>query len=206
MGAIPVITPVGSAANASGTALKTLAVSPTAAGDVLVLEVGNPSTTQVTAVSGGGVATWVKVVDSNSATPADVSLWFGTITSVGAATITITSAAAGVITFHCQQFTAGGPVAWSMDTVTLTASGTSTSGNYPSVSPSSAGELFIGASNAAGGWGGSTTGFTYAAYAALQFVYGDNAPAPSAPAFAMIIQQDRRERPGTPALRPGTRA
>src|ERR1039458_2159528 len=98
MGAIPVITPVGSAANASGTALKTLAVSPTAAGDVLVLEVGNPSTTQVTAVSGGGVATWVKVVDSNSATPADVSLWFGTITSVGAATITITSAATGVIT------------------------------------------------------------------------------------------------------------
>jgi hypothetical protein len=186
MGAIPVITPVGSAAHASGVALKTLAVSPTAAGDVLVLEVGNPSTTQVTAVSGGGVATWVKVVDINSLTPVDVSLWFGTITVVGAATITITSAAAGVITFHCQQFTAGGPVAWSMDTVTGTTGGMSTSGNYPPVSPSSVGELFIGAAfvaNAAGGWGGSTTGFTYDSYAALQFVYGDNAPAPSAPAF-----------------------
>src|ERR1035437_8463999 len=109
------ITAVGSTASASGTGLKTLAVSPTTIGDVLVLAVGSSSATvQISAVSGGGVTTWTRLIFANPTQPtqSDSELWFGPITATGARTITITTTAGSTIGLFARQFTIGTPATW----------------------------------------------------------------------------------------------
>src|ERR1035437_1560669 len=180
------ITAVGSTASATGTALKTLAVSPTAIGDVLVLGVACASTTvHISAVSGGGVTTWTKLILANpGSTEGDSELWFGPITTTGAATITITTTASSSITLFARQYNGpGGVGTWATDGAGAASTSTSTasSGNYPSVTPANSGELYVGLANLpAGSLGGSTANFTYANQSFAQFVYNPNASTPTA--------------------------
>lgn len=185
------ITAVGSLAVSN--ASYTLAVSPTAVGDILVLSVlaladlaDNPS-----AVSGGGVTTWNHIIGYVGGTGVPTAdLWWGVVTSTGAANITITDATSTtVLTMACQQFT-GGAGTWAADgtggdagSATLT-----TGGNYPSLTPAGTNELYVGClMPASGSPGGSTSGFTYSNpigstgnEAKGAFVYNPSTSAPTA--------------------------
>jgi len=193
------ITAVGSLAKATGANLRTLSVSPTATGDVLILWVVSPGAFQATsAVSGGGVTTWhagAKALDGTNGGVAEV--WWGVVTTTGAATITITNATGAGITFNLGslQFTAGAGYVWSQDGVggTYNAGATAASGTYPSLTPAGSGELFAGCGVMLGGTvGGSTAGYTYfngsggGFESVSQIVYSLSAPNPAAPAWSQV--------------------
>jgi hypothetical protein len=88
------ITAVGAQAVNGGTGVTTVAVAPTALGDVLALAITSqdpPSGSGVTSVSGGGVTTWNRGTSYfDTATTTYVDTWWGIITATGAATITTT--------------------------------------------------------------------------------------------------------------------
>jgi hypothetical protein len=183
------ITAVGSLAKSTGA--KTLAVSPTAIGDVLVVPIIILTATPVSGVSGGGVTTWNKGAQADPIA-GDAEIWWGVTTTTGSSTITIagTFTAGNVRVIGCQQFTGGAGVTWSQDGAGAGSSSTTpaSSGNYPSVVPSNAGELYVGVADLTGGTpGGSSTGFLYFSGSAggfesgSQFVYNLSAPNPSSP-------------------------
>jgi hypothetical protein len=186
---MPSITAVGSAATGSGTSL---AVDPTAVGDVLVLwassqDLAGPA--PVTAVSGGGVTTWVELI-SYMPTYYGVSIWFGRITTSGPGTIAVTTSGS-VEELAAQQFSVGTPATWAADGSGASAISGAASGYYPSVTPSASGELYLGAAQLYHEGGGSTAGFVYTNSApssseATQFVYNLSAPSPSAPAWTAV--------------------
>lgn len=189
------ITAVGTLAKASGIGQKTVSVSPTTLGDILVLSVLMQLTVNtVTAVSGGGVTTWHRLIGSTpSVTSGDAEIWWGVVTATGAGTITITTGTGTTNGLVSQQFTAGAGMLWSADTPTSSNStGTvAASGTWGSIAPTGAGELFLGNGYFHGGSaGGATSGFVYAAgvggygIAGCQFVYHLSAPNPSAPAWS----------------------
>jgi hypothetical protein len=160
------IRPVGAMVFAGGSALKTLAVTPTAVGNVLVLAVGEQNTAAgITAVSGGGVTTWTKLISALPGNPPGCAeIWFGTITTAGSATVTITTTAANWIALNAQEFTIGRPATWTADGSGAASVSTSaaTSGNYPSVTPAASAELYVGfAAVWSGAISGSTAGVTY---------------------------------------------
>ena len=86
-------TPVGSITLVSGT--KTISVSPTAIGDILVLCIGsNGAAIYASAVVGGGVTTWIKSASGGSTGfDGSAEVWFGVVTATGSSSITITTAA-----------------------------------------------------------------------------------------------------------------
>src|ERR1035437_2211805 len=179
------ITAVGGTASASGAALKTLNISPTTIGDVLVLAVACQNTTsQISAVSGGGVTTRTSLKYANPGyNEGDSELWFGPITTTGTANVTITTTATGTIVLFAQQYTIGAPATWSADGsgAASTSTSTSSSGNYPSVIPARAGELYVGCLSLDSGLtGGSTAGFTYDGAAGGGFGYNPSASNPTA--------------------------
>jgi hypothetical protein len=175
------LTAVGSLASSAGSL--TLAVTPTAVGDVLVLgsaDLGGPS--PLTAVSGGGVTTWTKLI-AYAYSSYEVEIWFGQVTTAGAATITV-SATGPPISLAAQQFSAGSPATWAADGSGAGAYHTTALGSYPSVTPSGSGELYLGFAEMTATIGGSTSGFVYTTVnSAQQFVYSLSAPSPSAPAW-----------------------
>lgn len=164
-GPIGAVSAVGTFAHASGTARKTLDVTPTAVGDVLVLSILNLAIdTAVSAVTGGGVTTWHKIVNANPGiTEGDTELWYGVVTTVGAATITVTDLETSQAILGCQQFSVGTPATWAVDTSAASVStSAATSGNYPSVTPAGRNELYVGtALLIGGGVSGGTAGFNY---------------------------------------------
>src|ERR1035437_9574789 len=106
------ITAVGSLASSAGA--YTLAVSPTAVGDVLVLWAWDyNSSYQLSGVSGGGVSVWAKRI-AYTPTGTAFEIWFGRITATGSATITVTAGFRPQV-MGPQQFTAGFPGAWPAD-------------------------------------------------------------------------------------------
>ena len=153
------ITAVGSLYTASGTALKTLAVSPTTIGDVLVLGVTcSSATVNLSAVSGGGVASWSRLAQYVASNPGDAELWFGAVTTTGASTITITTTASGTISLIAGQFTLSTPAVWTVDTTATGGGGPVTSGWYPQVTPAAYSELYLGLLLTSGGTPGLATG------------------------------------------------
>ncbi|MGO9754774.1 MAG: hypothetical protein ACLP22_25495 [Solirubrobacteraceae bacterium] len=194
------VIPVGSMWSNNGVALKTLAVNPTTAGDILVLATASSTTPDlVTAVSGGGVTTWTELIyalPSGSGSPGSTSLWWGVITSPGPSTITITTSATYFNFLVCQQFTMGGAGVWTADgSAASTSTASVVSGTMPSVTPSTTGpELYIGAlmSASTGGTGADpnvvyegtgTVAITGGNYGLL-FLYNPNAGLPLAEAPA----------------------
>lgn len=156
------ITPVGSLAVSNG--VSTLAVSPTNIGNILVLMGPGVNSANFQTASGGGVTTWTQIwLETNGAI--SVSGLWGIVTAVGASTITVGTIGGSAADFAlaCQEFTGGGPGTWSSDGAGGGAIGTAASGNYPSLVPATANELYVaGYCSATFGVGGSTAGFAYA--------------------------------------------
>jgi hypothetical protein len=188
------LTAVGSLATNEGS-ITTLDVNPTAAGNVLILSIENNlgSAEAASAVSGGGVpatgpGSWTPLAQNYTARPIGAELWMGTVETSGPSTVSVTSAGWGVANgLACQEFSIGVPATWTQD-----GSGGrgddggsgAASGNFPLLTPSGSGELYVGNLFADGGGGaGSSEGFTYddwfeGSYAL--FVYNPSASSPTA--------------------------
>jgi hypothetical protein len=138
----------------------TLAVSPTAIGDVLVLFVGsvgyhnvshpaNSTTDQpVSSVSGGGVTTWNRLVAKGvgSNYGADSEIWWGVISAIGSSTITVNWA--GNSSYHilvAQQFHSTGSGTWSSGTETLVTTVAETGTSFTGLSAATTGQLYLAA-------------------------------------------------------------
>ena len=103
--------PVGTLTSKTGTALSALAVTPQTLGDVLVvLAEVEYHRAHLVLGSGGGVTTWTKAVQFIGTGGVDTEIWFGKITTTGAATVTFTwsSSIAGFSAeYGAQEFSAG---------------------------------------------------------------------------------------------------
>ena len=160
------ISAVGSIAISNG--VNTLSVSPTAIGNILVLTVPNTGSgvnTPLTAVSGGGVTTWVLVAWGGYRTPGyGIDLWYGVVTSTGASTITITASSPsyGSMALGCLEFSGGSAGTWSLDGGGSSQNGHTSSFSYPSLTPSGANELYVATCVSSSlSTSGQTSGFTY---------------------------------------------
>lgn len=147
-----------------------LAGDPRTAGDVLVVSVDSHYPAALTSVSGGGVTTWNRAVQFVSARGHDIELWYGTITSPGAAQITFSWPSPGVggywTEYTAQEFSAalGTRTSWSVDDgQAASVNGPySTTLPYPTLTPSTAGDLYYGLAGIPNTpLKGSTPGFTY---------------------------------------------
>jgi RHS repeat-associated protein len=161
------IAPLGGLASDMGTGATTLPVSPEAVGDVLVLAVGVfGDATTVTSLSGGGVTSWTRLEQYADSSSDDVELWMGKVTTAGSSTITAAfsaSVAGHFVDIDAQEFANfGSATTWTKDTAGGSGSSGSTTVSYPSLTPATSGELYIGFAPAYGSVGsGSTPGFTY---------------------------------------------
>lgn len=128
-----------------------LPVSPTTVGDELVLTTQIPTSgVTVIGVSGGGVATWNKVVTSNgNGTVNRVELWVGTVTAAGSSTITVTySSSPGAEEITATEFTAAGvnaSTSWGIESSGSQLNSTaSTTVTFPSRTAVNGSELYVG--------------------------------------------------------------
>lgn len=152
--------------------LKTLSVTPSAVGSLMVLATSAGSNNGVTAVSGGGCpasgsglpGAWQRIAGPiSSATPWKIELWMGTVTTAGASTITITLVSTSTNRLNCKEFLAGGAgTTWSQDGAGGTASNTtSTNVTFPALTPSGENRLYVGFGlNGSGTTSGETAGYT----------------------------------------------
>lgn len=148
------ITPVGPFYSAAGTDLTHLAVTPAAVGDCLVVWAcmdyfqGAP---HYSAVSGGGVTTWTRVASEIAflGTWLHLDMWFGTVTTAGAATVSFATSGAhadAASSWLAAQEFSGGTV-WAVDgTQSGVRSNTvnSTTIGYPALTPGGANRLYVG--------------------------------------------------------------
>ena len=163
--ATPVISAVGGLAAGTGTSL---AVSPRAQGDLMVLTVSasNSGPPTVSTVSGGGVNNWsaVRRLTVTSGNDDDVEIWSGTVAAIGASTIKVTMTGySNVDDLTAQEFSAGSSVQWSVGTSNVLTS-VGSPWDYPSLSPTGAGELYYGVAtvnNSDTLSGGGTAGVNY---------------------------------------------
>ncbi len=141
------ITAVGSLVSAHGVALTTLAVSPKTVGDVMVVGIMG-QTLSVSSISGGGVTTWKKAAQFQGAEGNDVELWYGTVTSTGASTITFSwsGTLSNGIEYCAQEYTAGlgSATVWAADKTGTVNGASSTSVPFPSLTATGSGELYVG--------------------------------------------------------------
>lgn len=177
-GTQPTISAVGAAATGGGAGTTTLAVNPTAVGDVLVLATNLTSTSlSVSAVSGGGVSSWQQAASSFVGSGSTVGMWMGTVTTAGSSTITITgsgSLASTTVRLISQQFTStlGSSTQWA---IAVTASGltslSSTTVTYPTIVPDGTKQAYVGYAETAqtSSTLGATSGYT------VQLDNGNNA-------------------------------
>ena len=162
------VTAVGGLADVVGTGAGSLPVSPKTIGDALVVTVKvSSATAKVSSVSGGGAATWTKLVGFTDNSSHDLEIWLGTVTTVGSATITVAyspSAASSSVELTSQEFTAGlgAATVWAKDTAAGQSNPSSTSIASPALTPAGTGELYLSYSRSPGQvLAGSTPGFTY---------------------------------------------
>jgi hypothetical protein len=149
-------------------------------GDLLALAIEEkyPTSTAhpfaVTNISGGNVTTWQKAL---SFTPSDgfhgVELWYGTVAASGSSAITVNTSADALnvgdpnsaLSLDLQEFTASSNPAtvWGLDTSAHMDIGPTTSTpDYPSLTPSSTAEVYFGYLAVTGvAAGGTTLGCVY---------------------------------------------
>ena len=155
------ITTVGSLAYASGSAT-TLSVSPHTAGRPVGAG-GQRHRGAVSSVTGGGVTTWAKdIAKVGTEEGNDNEIWYGVVSTAGAATITVAfSGSHSDDELMAQEYTAGSGATWSAGATGSSSSTTSTV-TFPSLTPSGAGQLYLGFAQVDGeGEAGSTPGFSY---------------------------------------------
>jgi hypothetical protein len=153
--------------NNNGTNLATLAFTPTNVGDLLIFQLRNSNPgTSIATISGGGVTTWTKAVSGQPGS-VEEEIWTGKITSAGSSSpinITYTATPGGVQDLVAQEFTSsvGAASVWSVDTTGIQHDASSGTPAFPTLVPSTAGELYWGYQNDANtGGAGSTSGFVY---------------------------------------------
>ena len=191
-GKVGLIAPVGTLVTGSaGTTTTTLAVSPTKVGNILVLAFREyPSTASVTSISGGGVTTWHKLASGLNSGSSEAELWYGVVTTAGAATVTALIALSTSSILAAQEFAKSGGT-WAQDGSGGTANGTGTTATCPSLTPAGNNELYVGLFSSDGNYlsTGSTAGYTYqdatAGYAWFAYnakvSHSGGAQAPAAP-------------------------
>jgi RHS repeat-associated protein len=187
------ISAVGSLAENSGTGKTTLSVDPVTVGDAFVLGVDlESSSLTVSSVSGGG-ATWTKL--TNAPDNPDEELWLGTITATGSSTITVTysgSVTSTTTELDAQEYTngTGSSTTWTKDVVgTSNNTTSSTTVTFPSLTPSSTHELYVGMGQVAtSGEAGSTSDFTYDVTSPLGnlYIYNPSVSASVSPTATQI--------------------
>lgn len=161
-------TAVGSLVQNNGNNVGSVAlanVNSQAVGDVIVVtgQVGSTGT-HISSLSHSGVTTWTKATSATTTTPfaSTVEIWWGVVTSVATATLTVTlsNATGGDCEYAAQVFTPPS------GTVSTDVTGTNTDGtstvNFPTLAPTNSNELYVAYAFVAGvGVAGSTTGYTY---------------------------------------------
>ena len=192
------ISAVGPLATNSVAGSTTLSVNPTHVGNLLVVtaEPGAASPT-LTSLSGGGVTTWTKGVSFVGTNETrDVEIWYGTIATVGATTITFTwSGSLGAQTpdYSSQEFTAGlnAGAVWTVDTTGHSDNTSSTTVTYPSLTAAASGELYYGFAdfpNAPSA--GATAGFTYTTTSSA--IRSPTIPAPARASWPPRLRRPRQ--------------
>jgi phosphate transport system substrate-binding protein len=170
-GALSAISPVGPLLSQASDGGSTLQVSAPTVGDawVLAIRVKN-SATDVSSVSGGGAGGhWTKLGRISDATQnEDVEEWLGPISKTGSSPVTVkfSRGVSGTkVELTAQEFTNGdgSSTVWAGDVgggaKNDTASSTIT---YPTLTPASTGELYVGFSRAtSSSSAGDTPGFSY---------------------------------------------
>ncbi len=154
--------------NISGSDVTSISVSPVSVGDLMIIYSHATNNVSINSISGGGVTTWTKITSgSNGTTAGTVEMWRGVVTTVGASTITVTySSTPGTNELATEEFTMhSANSTWAIDNSGFNYNTTtSTSVNYPSLTPTNSSELYTGYS-----WGqyaisaGTTTGYNYVA-------------------------------------------
>jgi hypothetical protein len=165
---ISAVGPLISQASDGGT---TLSASPLAVGDTWVLAVRVPNASiKVSSISGGGAGSrWTKLARvSDSIQKDDVEEWLGPISKTGSTGVTVhfsRSVLGSTVELSAQEFTngTGASTVWADDTGTGAVNDTASSTiSYPTLTPATSGELYVGFSQASSRSSfGTTAGFTY---------------------------------------------
>ncbi len=149
----------------------TLSVSPSTVGDAWVLAVRmSNSSTNVSSVTGGGVGgDWTKLTQvHDSKQNRDVEEWLGPISQTGSSAVTVhfSQGVSGTkVELDAQEFTngTGSSTVWADDVSASAKNDTASSTiTYPTLTPASSGELYVGFSRAnSSSSAGHTPGFSY---------------------------------------------
>lgn len=179
--------------NTSGSAVTSLAVSPANIGDLLVFYSHSTNNVSVSSLSGGGVTTWTKVTSgSNGSNGGSVEMWRGVVTAAGASTITVAySSTPGTNEIATEEYTMHSTNStWAIDNSGVNYNTTtSTTINYPSLTPTNSSELYTGYA-----WGqyamtpGTTPGYTYVATAAGNYLAYDTSVTGGAATYPTATQ------------------
>ena len=155
----------------NGKGVTTLADDPASLNDLIVL-FSNPAngTGTINSVSGGGVTSWTKVTGTSSGSGSGTStieMWKGIVTATGAGTITVTfnGSTGNPNDLTAMEFTTGSTSgSWVVDSSATLYNGTSsTTVDYPDLTPQSSKDLYVGYASAGSTMSaGTTSGFTYA--------------------------------------------
>jgi hypothetical protein len=150
----------------SGSSISTLNISPTNLNDLIVFFSSPRNGVQTTGVSGCSI-TWSKVSGSTAGSGADTSaidMYKGVVTTIGACTLTATFSGSqgNPNELAAMEFTTGSTSgSWVVDASNTQFNAASTTMTFPSLTPQSSRDLYVG--YGAGGTysSGSSTGFTY---------------------------------------------
>lgn len=145
------ISAVGTAFTQAATSgATTLSVTPTTAGNCLIVATNTTLTTDSMSLSGGGCTQWVRLAGPFVGSSTALELWVGIITTTGSSTITFTGSpsalSGGTNGFMAQEFAGGGAgTVWAGETWgTITNGAASTSMTYPTLMPGGASRLYVG--------------------------------------------------------------
>ena len=180
----------------SGNSITTLAVAPTTINDIMVLfsspANGNGS---VSSISGGGVTNWTKVTSTSSGSGAGTTtmdMWRGVVTAAGSSTITVTfgGTTGNPNAITAMEFTTGSTSgSWVVDSSGTQYNGTaSTTVTYPSLTPQSSKDLYVGFASGGTMSAGTNTGFTYTTtpLTSRQDIYNTSVSATTQPTSADV--------------------
>lgn len=170
-GGLSSISAVGPLISQASDGATTLPVSAPVVGNawVLAVRVSN-SSTKVSSITGGGVGgNWTKLTQlSDSKENRDIEEWLGPISKTGSSIVKVhfSRGVSGTkVELNAQEFTngTGSSTAWSDDVSAGAQNDTASSTiTFPTLTPASSGELYVGFSRASSSSSaGDTPGFTY---------------------------------------------
>lgn len=145
----------------AASAIKTTTVTAVNIGDLMILSSQTGSNVAgVTAVTGGGVTTWLHPLNATSGGIGQ-DMWVGVVTSTGSSTLTMTTAATAANTFaDVWEMSAGSAVPWSVDTSGSHLNTTTTTQVMPTLTPAGSSEMYFGTFDGLGTGSAPTAGYS----------------------------------------------